>query len=77
MCWERSRRWSQLELLCYLMDGSHDLAGLLVQDARTPVRVEQVQLCDQPVVLSQEERVQRNHSQMFIGSGITWETAIL
>lgn len=52
----------QPELLWYLMDGSHDLAGLLVQDVRAPVRVEQVQLPDQPVVLSQEERVQRNHS---------------
>lgn len=66
----------QLELLWYLMDGSHDLAGLLEQDVRTPVRVEQVQLFNQPVVLSQEERVQRNHSQMFISSGITWETFI-
>ena len=50
------------QLLWYLMDGSDDLAGLLVQDVRTPVRVEQVQLFHQPVVLSQEERVQRNHS---------------
>lgn len=62
-----------MELLWYLMDGSHDLAGFLVQDVRTPVRVEKVQLFNQPVVLSQEERVQRNHSQMFISSGITWE----
>lgn len=37
------------------------------------MRVEEVQLLDQPVVLSQEERVQRDHSQMFISSGITWE----
>lgn len=63
----------QLELLWYLMDGSHDLAGFLVQNVRTPVRVEKVQLFNQPVVLPQEERVQRNHSQMFISSGITWE----
>lgn len=77
MCWERPLRWSRLQLLRYLLDGPQDLAGLLVQDVRTPVRVEQAQLCNKPVVLSQEERVQRNHSQMFIGSGITWETAIL
>lgn len=55
------------------MDGSHDLARFLIQDVGTPVRVEKVQLFNQPVVLSQEECVQRNHSQMFISSGITWE----
>lgn len=67
---------AEAELLWYLVDGSQDLAGLLVQDVRTPVRVEPVQLPNQPVVLPQEERVQRNHSQMFIGSGITWETLV-
>lgn len=60
-------------LLWYLMDGSHDLARFLIQDVRTPVRVEKVQLFNQPVVLPQEERVQRNHSQVFVSSGITWE----
>ncbi len=50
------------------MNGSHDLAGLLVKGVRAPMGVEQVQLFDQPVVLSQEERVQRDHSQMLIGS---------
>lgn len=59
------------------MDGSHDLACFLIQDVRTPVGVEKVQLFNQPVVLSQEERVQRNHSQVLISSGITWESFIL
>lgn len=67
---------AEAELLWYLVDGSQDLAGLLVQDVRAPVRVEPVQLPNQPVVLPQEERVQRNHSQMFVGSGITWETLV-
>lgn len=80
MCWERPlrRMWKerQLELLRYLVDGAHDLPGLLVQGVGTPVRVEQVQLLNQPVVLSQEERVQRDHSQMFVSSGITWEALV-
>lgn len=59
------------------MDGSHDLAGLLIKGVRAPVRVEQVQLFDQPVVLSQKQRVQRDHSQMLIRSRITCETLIM
>lgn len=58
----------------YLMNGSHDLAGLLVESVRAPVGVEHVQLFDQPVVLSQKERVQRDHSQMLVGSRITCGT---
>jgi len=50
------------------VNGSHDLAGLLIKNVRAPVRVEQVQLFDQPVVLSQKESVQCDHSQMLIGS---------
>lgn len=60
-----------------LMDGSHDLASFLVEGVGAPVRIEQVQLSDQPVVLPQEERVQRNHSQMLVGSGIPWETVTM
>lgn len=59
------------------MDGSYDLAGLLIKGVRAPVRVEQVQLFNQPVVLSQKQRVQRDHSQMLISSGITCETLIM
>lgn len=59
------------------MNGSHDLAGLLIEGVGAPARVEQVQLFDQPVVLSQEERVQRDHSQMLIRSGITCEMFIM
>ena len=59
------------------MNGSHDLARLLIQGVRAPVGVEPLQLFDQPVVLSQEKRVQCDHSQMFIGSGITCEAWIM
>lgn len=59
------------------MDGSHDLAGLLVECVRAPVRVEEVQLSDQPVVLSQKECVQSDHTQVLIRSGITCETLII
>lgn len=59
------------------MNGAHDLAGLLVQGVGAPVRVEQVQLLDQPVVLPQEERVQRDHAQMLVGSGIPCEVFIV
>lgn len=59
------------------MNGSYDLAGLLVEGVRAPVKIEQVQLFDQAVVLSQEERVQCNQSQMFIGSRITCEALVM
>lgn len=52
------------------MDGTQDLAGFLVQRVGAPVRVEPPQLFDQPVVLSQEERVQCDHPQVLVGSGI-------
>lgn len=59
------------------MNGAHDLTGLLVQGVGAPVRVEQVQLLDQPVVFPQEERVQRDHAQMLVGSGIPCEVFIV
>lgn len=55
----------------HLVDGAQDLAGLLVQGVRAPVGVEPLQLSDQPVVLAQEERVQCDHPQVLVGSGIT------
>lgn len=61
----------------YLMNGSYDLAGLLIKGVRAPVRVEQMQLFDQSVVLSQKEGVQCDHSQMLIGPRVTCETFIV
>lgn len=55
----------------HLVDGAQDLAGFLVQGVRAPVGVELLQLSDQPVVLTQEECVQRDHPQVFVCSGIT------
>lgn len=52
----------------YLVDGPQDLARLLIERVGAPVRIDQVKLLDQPVVLSQEECVQGNHPQMLIGS---------
>lgn len=65
---------NEVWLKLYLMNGSHDLARLLIQGVRAPVGVKPLQLFDQPVVLPQEKRVQCDHSQMFVGSGITCET---
>ena len=59
------------------MNGSYDLAGLLIEGVGAPVRVEQVQLFDQTVVLSQKERVKCDQSQMFVGSGITCDTQLM
>ena len=61
----------------YLVNGSHDLAGLLIENFRAPVRIKHVQFFDQPVVLSQKERVQGDHPQMLIGSRITCETSMI
>lgn len=58
------------------MDGAQDLASFLVQRVRAPVGVELLQLSDQPVVLSQEEGVQRDHPEVLIGSGITCEANV-
>lgn len=52
----------------YLVDGSDDLPGLLVEGVGTPVRVEIMELFDQTVVFSQEECVQDHHAEMLIGS---------
>lgn len=59
------------------MDGSEDLAGFLIEGVGAPVGVEQVQLLDQPVVLPQEERVQRDQSQMFVGSRIACQESTM
>lgn len=53
------------------MDGAQDLPGFLVQHVGAPVGIELLQLSDQPVVLSQEECVQRDHPQVLVSSGIT------
>lgn len=52
----------------HLVDGAYDLASFLIEGVGAPVGVELVQLLNQPVVLPQKERVQRDQPQMFVDS---------
>lgn len=54
----------------YLLDGPHDLAGLLIKGVGAPVGVEAMQLLNQSVVLPQKHSVQCDHTQVLIGSGV-------
>lgn len=58
------------------MNGSYDFPRLLVEDVRAPVGVEEPQLFDQTVVLSQKECVQGNLSQVLVSPRVPWRTQV-
>lgn len=54
----------------YLDHGPHNLPGLLVEPFPTPARIQALQLCGQPVMLSNEEGVHRGELGHLTGAHV-------
>lgn len=68
---QKSLRQREPEVVSNLKVCAHDLASLLVEALSVPVRVEGGQRSHQPVVFTQQQRVQGGQGDVLVGSIIT------